>query len=178
MIKIHELHDLENPIMDMLIETFIKIDDINILKNYHPEHRNYSGNLFNLLVQGRYSKGKGAYYVLEENKEFITSGGWNQYDFDSEVALIFTRFYVAPRYRQKFTFTKMLFDKIIEQTSNYKYIYITVNETNKKFYDLVSKLNKGEKVKLPKVFSNFKPVGIKEIYYTNQYVLEYNKNIL
>jgi len=71
MIKIHELHDLENPIMDMLIETFIKIDDIKILKNYHPEHRNYSGNLFNLLVQGRYSKGKGAYYVLEENKEFI-----------------------------------------------------------------------------------------------------------
>jgi|688.fasta_scaffold12717_5 hypothetical protein len=178
MIKIHELHDLENPIMDMLIETFIKIDDIKILKNYHPEHRNYSGNLFNLLVQGRYSKGKGAYYVLEENKEFITSGGWNQYDFDSEVSLIFTRFYVAPKFRSKFIFTKILFDKIIEQTINYKYVYITVNESNKKFYDLVSKLYIGEKVNLPKVFACFKPIGIKNIYYTPQYVLSLEKEKL
>jgi hypothetical protein len=177
-IKIHELHDINDLMVDFLIKSLIEANDSNISKNYHPEHRNYSGNLFNLLSQGRYSKGKGAYYVLEENEEFITSGGWNQYDFDSEVSLIFTRFYVAPKFRSKFIFTKILFDKIIEQTINYKYVYITVNESNKKFYDLVSKLYIGEKVNLPKVFACFKPIGIKNIYYTPQYVLSLEKEKL
>jgi hypothetical protein len=176
MINIYEIHNINDPEVDILKKNFNLIKEPKIIKNYHPEYSKLPGNFFNILEKGRYEKNKGTYYVLTNDEDFVASGGWNEYELNPKISLIFTRFYVAPKYRQKFIFTKLMFEKIIEQTCNYEHIYITVNESNKKFYDLVSNLyNNDKKNYLPKIYSRFKPIGTKEIYYTNQYVLEYQK---
>ena len=71
---IHSVNDLSNfAVISLLKFGLCNITDSDIIKNYHPDYANEPGNLFFILKQGRYQLGKGAYFVIEENGEYICS---------------------------------------------------------------------------------------------------------
>lgn len=150
------------------------------IKNYHPDYNSDPANIFYILANnGRYREGHGRYYVFEEDNRFISCFGWNQYELDSNIALIFTRLYTIPEYRNLQLHHHSL-DRVLEETARYPIIYATYNLYNKKMYDRYlyykehGKNNKGKYVQL---YDKFTPIGIKEVYYTRQYVCEYRKQL-
>ena len=58
---------------------------------------------------------------------------------------------------------------------DYEHVWITVNNYNKPIYDWFNKVSKSETAlfsEWPEIKYTFNAVGIKEIYYTDQYVIE------
>jgi hypothetical protein len=58
-------------------------------------------------------------------------------------------------------------------------LYITANGYNSAIYQWFVRANEGKSPGLfsdwPDIYKNFKPIGKKNIYYTEQYVIEYKK---
>ena len=174
---IHEIHDLTNLYVTSLLKQGLsQINDEQYVTNYHPDYSSNTGNLFYILNQGRYVKGK--YYVLEEDGKFICSGGWNEYE--SEIALMLTRLYIAPEHRAKYYAGNYILPKALGEVKRYKHIWITCNEHNKAIYHWFDRANKGKRTGLfndwPEIYRKFVPIGKKDIYYTEQYVVEYQSN--
>ena len=65
------------------------------------------------------------------------------------------------------------------EVSNYDKVWITANEHNKMIYNWFERASKNKKAALfndwPPIYRNFKTIGKKTIYYTEQYVVEYKK---
>jgi hypothetical protein len=177
---LHELHDNSNKyIISILENEFSKIENQNILKNYHPNFKNNPANIFYILNEfnGRYNKG--CYYVLENNGTYICSAGWNEYHIDKNIALALTRAYVSPENRTKYYMGKYILPKIIESTLDYKHLYITADSYNSAIYQWFVRANEGKRPGMfndwPDIYRKFKPIGKQTIYYTEQYVAEYKK---
>jgi hypothetical protein len=173
---IHEIHDLSNKyVIDLLKKGLSNISEESYTKNYHPDYINESGNLFKTLEQGRYIKGK--YFVIEEDDRYIGSAGWNEYELNSDIALMMTRFYVVPEYRKKYYATSYILPKALAEAKNYKHIWMSMNEYNKSLYSWFDRASKGKLPGLfdfwPEIYRNFVPIGKRDIYYTEQYVVEY-----
>ena len=98
--KIYTIQDLTNlKVLKILELGLMSVVDTHILKNYHPDYKNDSANLFYILEQGRYKIGK--YFVItDQNDNYIASAGWNEYD--DNTALCLTRMYISPNYRSNF----------------------------------------------------------------------------
>lgn len=179
---IHSIKDNSNIfLLDFLKQNFSKISEPNLIKNYHPDFSNESGNFFNILKNGRFNEGK--YFVLEDAGIYCGSAGWHPYHYDNElVALGLVRCYLPKEYRRKWLLSKYFLPNILEETSNFKKIWLTFNEYNKGLYKGFELLSQGRNVGLgeswPKVFSKFIPIGKKTIYFTEQFVVEYNKSTL
>jgi len=178
--QIHEIHDLSNKhVTELLITSLSGISDTRIIKNYHPDYNNDTGNIFYILQNGRYNLGKGKYYVLENNGEYICSAGWNEYEPD--IALILTRMYIAPKHRVNYYVATNILPKILEEVTDYKHVWATVNAYNKALYEWFVRDKLGKRTALfnnwPDIYKNFKPVGKKNIYYTDQYVIELDRTI-
>jgi hypothetical protein len=176
---IHELHDLSNDyVISMLKQEFSKITDEKYLKNYHPDYLEEPGNLFKTLEQGRYLKG--AYYVIEEDRNYVCSAGWHEYELDSSIALLLTRLYITPEHRTKNYAGTYLLPKALSESENYKHIWMTVNEYNKGLYAWFDRAQQGRRTSLfhtwPEIYKKFVPIGKRDIYYTEQYVVEYQPN--
>ena len=176
---IHEIHDLSNEyVISLLKQGLSEVTDEKYLKNYNPEYSGEPGNLFTTLEQGRYIKGK--YYVIEEDGKYICSAGWHEYELDSNVALLLTRLYIIPKYRTKNYAGTYLLPKALSETINYKHIWMTVNEYNKGLYSWFDRASKGKRTGLfhdwPEIYKKFLPIGKRDIYYTEQYVVEYQPN--
>ena len=174
---IHEIHDLSNtPVVDLLKKGLSKIKDETYLKNYHPDYIDVPGNVFNILKQGRYITGK--YYILVEDDKFLCSGGWNEYEND--IALMLTRLYIVPEHRAKYHAGNYILPRALEEVKRYKHVWITCNEYNKAIYHWFDRANKGKRTGLfndwPDIYRKFVPIGKKDIYYTEQYVAEYQPN--
>jgi hypothetical protein len=174
---IHEIHDLTNThATELLKQGLSKITDNRFLKNYHPDYVNDTGNLFHILEHGRYTKGK--YYVLEEDGKYVCSGGWNHYEDD--IALVLTRLYILPEHRAKYYAGAYILPKALEEVIDYKHIWITCNEYNKSIYHWFDRAHKGRRPGLfndwPDIYRKFVPIGKRDIYYTEQYVAEYQHN--
>lgn len=177
---ITKIHDLSNiRITNLLMSALSKIKEPAFIKNYHPDYKNTPGNLFYILENGRYKLTKGSYYVLEHNKEFLCSAGWNEYELDKDVALLLTRMYTTPPSRMNYYHATYILPKILEQTAHYKYQWATMNEHNRGLYEWFLRTQSGKTSALfnnwPDIYKNFKPIGKKAIYYTEQYVVEYIK---
>ena len=178
--QLHELHDSSNEfVMNLLEVSFSEITNSNIIKNYHPDYKNEPANIFYILndANGRYKKG--AYYVLEDDGKYVCSAGWNQYDLDSSVALALTRAYVDPKFRTKYYMGEYILPKIIDNTSTYNHLYITADSYNSAIYQWFVRADEGKSPGMfndwPDIYRKFKPVGKKNIYYTEQYVAEYQR---
>lgn len=176
---IHEIHDLSNKItVEVLKRGLSKITDEKHLQNYHPDFEEHTGNLFYILNNGRYNKGK--YYVIEEDDNYICSAGWNEYELDSNIALMMTRFYVMPEYRKKYYATSHILPKALEEAKDYKHIWMSMNEYNKSLYTWFDRASKGKLPGLfdywPDIYRKFVPIGKHDIYYTEQYVVEYRND--
>jgi hypothetical protein len=179
---LHELHDSSNEfVMNLLEVSFSKITDIDIIKNYHPDYKNDPANIFYILkdVNGRYNRG--CYYVLEDDGEYVCSAGYNEYDLDQTIALALTRAYINPKYRTKYCMGEYILPKIIENTIQYEHLYITADSHNSAIYQWFVRANEGKRPAMfnqwPDIYRKFKPVGKKNIYYTEQYVAELDRTI-
>lgn len=172
--NLHQINDLQTNhyALDILKNGLSNIKNTEYIKNYHPDHANYSGNLFNILAGGRFSAGNGAYFVLENGGKYVASAGWNCYPFRSNTAIILARMYVSEHYRGKFTVGNLILPVAMAQASeNNNCFWMTINEHNlkyKKWFDKIQKL-KGA----PGLYKKFTYIGEKEIYYTKQLVFEY-----
>ena len=180
--QLHELHDSSNEfIMNLLEVSFSKITDSDIVKNYHPNYHTEPANIFYILndSNGRYQRG--CYYVLEDDGDYVCSAGWNQYELDSSIALALTRAYVDPKYRTKYYMGEYILPKIIDSTRDYEHLYITADSHNSAIYQWFVRANDGKCPTMfhqwPDIYRKFKPIGKKNIYYTEQYVAELNRNI-
>lgn len=178
--KLHKINDLSNKnVISLLHEELGKITDSEYIENYHPDFSNKPSNLFFILADknGRYKKG--CYYVLENSGEFICSAGWNEYEFDSSIALALTRAYVNPKFRAQYYMGQYILPEIIKSTENYCHLYITSNSYNSSIYRWFSRAAEGKSTTIhkqwPDVYKKFVPVGIKNIYFTEQFVVEYKK---
>jgi hypothetical protein len=180
MMHIHELNDLTNTkIVDLLKFSFSKIEDDSIIKNYHPDYNNQPGNLFYILQHGRYHQGHGKYYVVTVDGKYVASAGWNEYELDTDVALMLTRMYVTPEYRCQYLLGKHVLPLAVNEAKNYQYIWSTVNEYNRALYIYFERVAAGKCPALstdwPEIYKRFKPIGKKSIYYTTQWVIEYDR---
>jgi hypothetical protein len=180
--QLHGIHDSSNRvIMSLLEDSFSTITDADIIKNYHPDYKNEPANIFYILndVNGRYRRG--CYYVLEDNGEYVCSAGYNEYDLDQTIVLALTRAYVNPKYRTKYCMGEYILPKIIENTKQYEHLYITADSHNSAIYQWFVRANDGKRPTMfhqwPDIYRKFKPIGKKNIYYTEQYVVELNRNI-
>ena len=178
--QLHELHDSYNEfVINLLEESFCKITDNNLVKNYHPDYKHNPANIFCILndVNGRYKRG--CYYVLENDGEYVCSAGWNEYELDSTIALALTRAYVHPKHRTKYYMGEYILPKIIESTRGYGHLYITADSYNSAIYQWFVRANEGKRPAMfnewPDVYRKFKPAGKKTIYYTEQYVVELDR---
>jgi len=177
---LHELHDSSNEfVMNLLGVSLSNITDNDIIKNYHPDYKNDPANIFYILndVKGRYKHG--CYYVLEDNGEYVCSAGYNEYDLDQTIALALTRAYVDPKYRAKYYMGEYILPKIIDSTTSYNHLYITADSHNSAIYQWFDRAHQGKRPTMfnnwPDIYRKFKPIGKKTIYYTEQYVMEYQR---
>ena len=178
--NIHAIHDLTNPhVINILKKEFNTITDTNIISNYHPDYSDTAGNLFYILQAGRYRPSKGKYWVMEENGEYLGSAGWNEYELDTDVALVLTRTYVPKKFRGQYLLANHLLPMMLQETSNYQKTWLTVNEHNDVLYQWFLRSSENKRPALfnnwPQIYKKFYPIGKKDIYYTQQYVLEYTK---
>ena len=178
--NIHAIHDLTNPhVINILKKEFNTITDTNIISNYHPDYSDTACNLFYILQAGRYRLSKGKYWVMEENGEYLGSAGWNEYELDTDVALVLTRTYVPKKFRGQYLLANHLLPMMLQETSNYQKTWLTVNEHNDVLYQWFLRSSENKRPALfnnwPQIYKKFYPIGKKDIYYTQQYVLEYTK---
>ena len=180
--RLHEIQDSSNEfVMNLLEESLSKVTNNNIIKNYHPDYKNESSNIFYILndPNGRYHRG--CYYVIEDNGEYVCSAGWNAYELDQTIALALTRAYVNPKNRANYYMGEYILPKIIENTALYKHLYITADSYNSAIYQWFVRATEGKRPAMfnewPDIYRKFKPVGKKTIYYTEQYVVELDRTI-
>lgn len=179
--QIHEIHDLSNnKIVSLLEQGLSKITDENLLANYHPDYKHHNSNLFYIIGYGRYRKGFGKYYIIEEDNKFICSAGWNEYETDPSIAFALTRMYIDPFYRGQYLVAQHILSKTLNETKQYAKIWLTVNKYNKRLYDWFVRAGQNKRTALfndwPEVYRKFKPIGEKTIYNTTQYVVELIRN--
>jgi hypothetical protein len=174
---VHEIHDLSNHrVCDLLRQGLADDADDPDIQNYHPDHSHTPGNLFYILDQGRYAKGRGKYYVLEHDNQLVASAGWNQYDLDSSVALLLSRAYTKKQHRNQFFLGQYLLPRCMAEAQHYPHNWITVNEHNLSLYSWCERYQRTKKLSgWPAIYGNFKPAGKKDIYYTTQWVVELTK---
>ena len=161
----------------MLKKEFQKITNEEIIKNYHPDFFGEPGNIFYILgTEERYQVGHGKYFIIEDAGEYICSAGWNEYDLDSNIALLLTRTYVNKRYRAQYNVGNYILPKAILETESYPYCWITSNKHNKAIDAWFSRVENKKQPTLfnnwPEIYKRFKPIGKKDIYYTVQDVYE------
>jgi hypothetical protein len=175
--KIHQIHDSTNRHVIQLLETeFSSIDNVDIVRNYHPDYKNDPANFFYILNSGRFKSGHGKYYVLEEDNSFVCAAGWNEYDLDPTIALLLTRMYVNKRYRATYPVGTNILPLILAEINRYDKAWITSNKHNNAIYNWFNRSAQGKKASLfnswPDIYKQFKPIGTKEVYYTEQDVVE------
>ena len=178
--KLHAINDLSDEHATMLLARGLSnITQSKLIKNYHPDYKDMPGNLFHILKNGRYRRGN--YYIVEEDGEFVCSAGWNEYELDTDIALILTRMYVAPKYRVNYHVANYILPEILKEVTHYKHVWATVNEYNKALYEWFVRDRSGKRTALfndwPDIYRKFKPIGKKNIYYTDQYVIELDRTI-
>lgn len=178
--KIHHVTDLSNvAVVDILKNGLSGCTDESSIKNYHPDFSNDPANLFYILndPNGRYQNGD--YLVLEEDGIYICSTGWNEYEYDRSIALVMTRTYINPKYRNRYYLGTLLLPEILSAVNgNYQKIWMTCNQHNKSIVKWFERNAAGKKTNLfakwPAIYENFKPIGMHTIYFTEQYIMEWS----
>lgn len=179
---LHKIHDLSNNyVVNLLKHGLSTVSDPDIIKNYHPDFSNYSGNLFFILGNGRYTENVGAYYILEDNNMYVGSAGWNEYEYDRTIAFALTRMYTTKKYRGNFVIANNILPHTLKDTSKYSKVWLSVNEHNKVIYQWFLRTHNNKRAALfnnwPEVYKNFKPIGEMIIYNTPQFVVELKRGI-
>jgi hypothetical protein len=177
--KIYEIHDLSNHLIFEILKSSITREmftNDHISKNYLYDYRSNPANLFYILEAGRYKQG--SYFVVtDSDNNYIASAGWNQYNNDT--ALVLTRMLVHPDYRTQYIIGKEVLPIMIEETNNYKNVWITANNYNKSIYQWFDRAAKGKSTSIhnqwPSTYEKFKPIGQHVVNHTLQWVAQLDK---
>jgi hypothetical protein len=74
---------------------------------------------------------------------------------------------------------KNVLPEMIKSAYHYDKLWISVNEYNKRLYDWFVNNYNGRSAafgdRVPEQYTKFKPLGLKTIYFTSQYVAEFQK---
>lgn len=176
--KLIGIQNLSNLSANLLLEkAFREITDENITKNYHPDYRSESENIFFLLKNGKYQTGK--YYILTDDiGNYICSAGWYGYNLDT--ALLLTRAFVSKNHRGTYPLGIKILPLLLTESIDFKKRWITVNKYNATLYEWWSRAAQGKSTTLfndwPSIYRKFKPIGLHMINYTEQYVVEYKED--
>jgi len=175
-VNIFRIHDITDRAVEILKKGLVlEGEPEELRRNYCYEHRDEPGNLFKILESGRYLRG--AYYILTDHRgDYVGSAGWNQYDNDT--ALVMTRMYVIPKFRRSYIIGTAILPTLLEETTEYKKVWMTVNHYNKGLYYWFVRAQKGNDKGLsdwPDIYKKFKPIGEHLVYNTPQLVMEYQK---
>lgn len=175
---IHPIHNLNRThIIKMLENGMSTITDEKRIKNYHPDYKNHTSNLFFILKEGRYNEGMGRYYVVEEDDKYICSAGWNKFIYTESTAVLLTRTYVHPKYRGNYVIGHQLLPICVgESQIDHKILWITFNQHYKKVYMWFAKMR--NKPNVPSIWRKFNYVGLKNVYNTQQHVYQYHLSAL
>lgn len=169
----HEFNNCEKiKFIEILKNHFSTITDENFIKNYHPDFSKSTENIFFLLSNGAFSANNGNYFLVTNNNEYVCSAGWLKYSHLENTALLLNRAYVNSKYRGKFYLAEYILPNCINQTENYTHRFITINQYNISL--LNGFLRAGISNNWPNIYRKFNYIGVKNINYTNQHVLEYN----
>ena len=177
--KIHAIHDLsDRKVIDTLKFAMFDVIQTDLIMNYHPDYHDQPGNLFYILDEGRYRPGHGKYYVITDDYDkYVCSAGWNEYEQDTDTALVLTRMYVSPGYRCQYILGNTVLPDMIEAARDYKRIWITSNNHNRAIYTYFERADAGQRTALfkdwPPIYKRFKPIGKSTVYYTEQWIAEY-----
>jgi len=173
--NIHKIHDLSDNDVVTILKTGLKHVSEDEINNYSDNASHNPANLFYLLASGRYARG--SYYIIENNGEYVASSGWNMYNADT--AIVLSRSYVSIPYRTSYIMGKKLLPLMLDACKDVPKVWITCNEHNKTIYEWFTRSNSGKKGSIsqnwPEIYTKFKPIGKKIIYYTEQYVAELQK---
>lgn len=164
---VNEIHDLSNTRVIELLKIGLADVDRHVADNYSPMNSHINSNLFYLLENGRYATG--TYYVVEEGGKYVSSAGWNKYN--DTTALLMTRLYVSEECRSQYFMGNLLLPRMFHATTEYDNVWMTFNLYNKALYDWFSRFDDKKNI-WPDIWKNFKPIGMKTIYNTEQYVVE------
>ena len=169
---VHRINDLTNEYVVNLLSSGLSSVEDSELQNYSPEFKTHNSNIFYILNQGRYKIG--AYFVVENNGEYVCSSGWNEYD--NTTALVLTRSYVAKPYRATYPMATLLLPSMIEETASYQHTWLTCNSSSPRLYEWFVRAAQGKSPAMfnnwPDIYRRFKPIGEKNIYYTPQLVAQ------
>lgn len=177
--KIHTIHDLsDHKTINLLKFALFDVIQTDLIMNYHPDYQHQPGNLFYILDEGRYRQGQGKYYVVTDDYDkYVCSAGWNEYELDSDVALVLTRMYVHPGYRCQYILGNAVLPEMLREAAGHKHIWITSNDHNRAIYTYFERADSGQRTALfkdwPPIYKQFKPIGKKTVYYTEQWIAEY-----
>lgn len=176
---VHNIHDNQpSRAFDLLKSEFVKINDDNSKENYNPSYAAVPGNFFYDLRNGKYEKGQGNYYVIEIDNEYVCSAGWHRYD--STTALLLTRMYVNPKYRNYQLGGTDILPLLLEESKDYAKRWITCNNHNKIIYNMFVRLQKSDKSapsQWPVLYKKFRPIGQHRVYHVDQWVGEYDPTL-
>lgn len=178
--KIHYIHDdSDGHVIDILRTGLSTVTDERVIKNYNPDYAATPGNLFYILKQGRYRADHGKYFVITVDDKYVCSAGWNNYELETDVALVLSRMYVVPEYRGQYLVGKNILPLCIAETADYGRVWATVNDYNITIYKYFERIHSGKRATLfndwPEIYRQFKPLGRRSIYYTDQWVAELNR---
>lgn len=173
---VHGIHDdSQSSIMSLLCQGLSKINESDIIRNYHPDYRNENCNVFFILKHGRYAQGRGRYYVLEDQGCYVGSAGWNHYD--NHTAILLSRAFVIPQYRTQYLLARHILPDQISQSQHYRHQWICSNDYNSAIYQWFARCQQGRRSSLfanwPDIYKKFQPIGQKNIYHTSQWVVQY-----
>ena len=172
--NIHRIHDLSNSYVVDILHKGLQHSD---LENYSPEFSSKNSNIFYILgTEGRYTNG--AYFVLEKDGKYIASSGWNKYTDDT--ALVLTRSFVSEEFRARYLMAEYLLPIMLNETSTFLHTWITCNKETETIYKWFSRANAGKTAAMfnnwPDIYRKFYPIGQREVNYTMQYVVEFDRN--
>lgn len=178
--KIHAIHDDSDSEVTHILQTGLStVTNEQIIKNYNPQYSDTTGNLFYILKHGRYRENYGKYFVVTIDDKYVCSAGWNEYELETGVAIVLSRMYIVPEYRGQYLIGNNILPLCIEETSRYNQVWITANDHNRSIYDYFERANSGRRTSLfndwPAIYRQFKPLGRRSVYYTDQWVAELNR---
>lgn len=138
--------------------------------NFALDYHDRSNTLLWQFYNGRYKDcGIGAGdYLLMFDPQGKLMGGAGFYCYDSQYIMAMSRFYVMPGFEGQWIGQYLLQKQIERSRGKGRKMIITFNDYNKRIYDFYT-----DKIdKLPPIWSQFKPVGLKTINHIEQYVCE------
>jgi hypothetical protein len=174
--SIQNLSSSEN--VNFLKTGLANVTEEHLLVNYHPAYADNNANLFYVLDHGRFSIGN--YYIMEtDDGEYAGSAGWNK--LNDEVALALVRAYVPKKFRTNYIMGEYILPKILEDTKDFKRVWLTFNDYNKVMYDGFTRMAKSRSsavsIPWPEIYNKFKPIGKHMVNNTLQYVAEYERSV-